>query len=83
MSQHHLLQSDIHIASFDDHYLYDSLTLSIDTVEQNIPRLAYDCFDLITQLIEGNEPTEQQRILPATLRLRNERLKNAAPGQAG
>ena len=83
MSQHHLLQSDIHIASFDDHYLYDSLSLSIDTVEQNIPRLAYDCFDLITQLIEGNEPTEQQRILPATLRLRNERLKNAAPGQAG
>lgn len=77
MSQHHLLESDIQIASFDDHYLYDSLSLSIDTVEQNIPLLAYDCFDLITQLIEGNEPTEQQRVLPATLRLRNAQLKKA------
>ncbi|WP_437891546.1 substrate-binding domain-containing protein [Phytobacter sp. V91] len=83
MSQHHLLESDIQIASFDDHYLYDSLSLSIDTVEQNIPRLAYDCFDLITQLIEGNEPGEQQRILPATLRLRNEQLKKADPTAAG
>ncbi len=38
MSQYHLLESDIHIASFDDHYLYDSLSLPIDTVEQNVPR---------------------------------------------
>jgi LacI family sucrose operon transcriptional repressor len=81
MSQHHLLQSDIHIASFDDHYLYDSLSLSIDTVEQNIPRLAYDCFDLITQLIEGNDRPRQQFARHSALR--NERLKNAAPGQAG
>ncbi|MDN2485582.1 LacI family DNA-binding transcriptional regulator [Kosakonia sacchari] len=71
MSQHHMLESDIHIASFDDHYLYDSLTLPIDTVEQNIPRLAQDCFDIITQMIEGNEPASPQRVLPATLRFRH------------
>ncbi len=71
MSQHHLLESNIHIASFDDHYLYDSLSLPIDTVEQNIPRLAQDCFEIITQLVDGNEPTTPQRILPATLRWRH------------
>jgi hypothetical protein len=31
----HLLDSDIHLASFDDHYLYDSLSLRIDTVQQD------------------------------------------------
>ena len=71
MSQHHLLESEIQIASFDDHYLYDSLSMKIDTVEQNVPRLAQDCFDIITQMIAGQEPTEPQRILPATLRLRS------------
>ncbi|MBS1206594.1 MAG: transcriptional regulator [Proteobacteria bacterium] len=71
MSQHHLLESEIHIASFDDHYLYDSLSLHIDTVEQNVPRLAQDCFEIITQMIEGNEPAMPQRVLPATLRWRH------------
>lgn len=40
MSQHHLLDSDIHLASFDDHYLYDSLSLRIDTVQQDNRQLA-------------------------------------------
>ncbi len=34
MSQHHLLDCDIHLASFDDHYLYDSLSLRIDAVHR-------------------------------------------------
>ena len=34
IGQHHLLDSNIHLASFDDHYLYDSLSLRIDTVQQ-------------------------------------------------
>ena len=29
MSQHHLLDSNIHLASFDDHYLYDSLSCAL------------------------------------------------------
>ncbi|EXU73998.1 MULTISPECIES: substrate-binding domain-containing protein [Erwinia] len=72
MSQHHLLASDTHIASFDDHYLYDSLSLNIDTVEQNVPRLAQECFTMLTQLIQGEEPAEKQISLPATLRYRSE-----------
>ena len=40
MSQHHLLDSDIHLTSFDDHYLYDSLSLRIDTVQQDNRQLA-------------------------------------------
>ena len=70
ISQHQLLQSNIHLASFDDHYLYDSLSLKIDTVAQDIPRLAQDCFEIITKMIEGEEPAGAQRILPASLRLR-------------
>ncbi|MDF7662123.1 substrate-binding domain-containing protein [Erwiniaceae bacterium L1_54_6] len=71
MSQHHLLASDIRIASFDDHYLYDSLSVPIDTVEQNVPRLAQECFSMLTQLIQGQDPEQNQIILPATLRLRS------------
>jgi LacI family transcriptional regulator, sucrose operon repressor len=71
MSQHHLLTSEIRIASFDDHYLYDSLSVPIDTVEQNIPRLAQECFSMLTQMIQGQDPAESQVILPATLRLRS------------
>lgn len=72
MSQHHLLNSNMHIASFDDHYLYDSLSLNIDTVEQNVPRLAQECFSILTELIQGQEPAVNQVILPATLRYRSE-----------
>ncbi|HBZ8205945.1 TPA: LacI family DNA-binding transcriptional regulator [Klebsiella pneumoniae] len=44
MSQHHLLDSNIHLASFDDHYLYDSLSLRIDTVQQDNRQLAWHCY---------------------------------------
>ena len=71
MSQHHLLDSDIHLASFDDHYLYDSLSLRIDTVQQDNRQLAWHCYDLISQLIEGNTPEPLQRYLPATLQFRH------------
>ncbi len=71
MSQHHLLNSNIRIASFDDHYLYDSLSVAIDTVEQDVPRLAQECFALLSALIAGDEPASNRRVLPATLRLRH------------
>lgn len=71
MSQHHLLDSDIHLASFDDHYLYDSLSLRIDTVQQDNRQLAWHCYDLISQLIDGNTPEPLQRYLPATLQFRH------------
>jgi LacI family sucrose operon transcriptional repressor len=70
MSEHNLLTSDIRIASFDDHYLYDSLSIPIDTVEQNVPALAQACFSMLTTMIAGKDPADSQLILPATLRLR-------------
>ncbi len=72
MSQHNLLNSDIHLASFDDHYLYDSLSIRIDTVQQDCRQLAYHCFEMITQLVNEEEPTALQRYLPATLQWRHE-----------
>ncbi|MCW2476066.1 MULTISPECIES: substrate-binding domain-containing protein [unclassified Symbiopectobacterium] len=72
MSQHNLLNSDIHLASFDDHYLYDSLSIRIDTVQQDCRQLAYHCFEMITQLVNDEEPTALQRYLPATLQWRHE-----------
>lgn len=70
MSQHNLLDSGIHLASFDDHYLYDSLSLRIDTIQQDNRQLAWHCYDLISQLIDGKTPQPLQRYLPATLQMR-------------
>lgn len=70
MGQHNLLQSDMRLASFDDHYLYDSLAISIDTIRQDNRQLAWHCFDLIGKLIEGATPDPLQRKLDATLQRR-------------
>ncbi|EBS4547613.1 LacI family DNA-binding transcriptional regulator [Salmonella enterica] len=71
INQYHLLNSDIRIASFDDHYLYDSLSLPIDTIVQNVPALAQECFSMINRMIDGGEPSPRQIVLPATLHLRH------------
>ncbi|WP_337064485.1 LacI family DNA-binding transcriptional regulator [Rouxiella badensis] len=60
MSQHKLLESDIHLCSFDDHYLYDSLTVSIDTIAQDCKELATHCFNMMTSLI-NEQPVEQMQ----------------------
>jgi len=70
MGQHNLLQSDMRLASFDDHYLYDSLAISIDTIRQDNRQLAWHCFDLIGKLIEGETPDPLHRKLDATLQRR-------------
>lgn len=71
MGQHNLLQSDMRLASFDDHYLYDSLAIPIDTIRQDNRQLAWHCFDLIGKLIEGDVPDPLQRKLDATLQRRH------------
>ncbi|KEA50791.1 MULTISPECIES: LacI family DNA-binding transcriptional regulator [Mangrovibacter] len=71
MSQHNLLDSDIYLASFDDHYLYDSLSVRIDTIQQDCRQLAGDCFEMITQLVDSQEPTPHQRRLPASIQWRH------------
>ena len=75
MGQHNLLQSDIRLASFDDHYLYDSLTIPVDTIRQDNRQLAWHCFDLISKLIEGETPEPLQRKLAATLQRRYKSAK--------
>ena len=75
MGQHNLLQSDIRLASFDDHYLYDSLTIPVDTIRQDNRQLAWHCFDLISKLIEGETPQPLQRKLNATLQRRYKSAK--------
>ncbi|WP_426817178.1 substrate-binding domain-containing protein [Winslowiella sp. 2C04] len=70
LSQHGLLESDIRLCSFDDHYLYDSLCVPIDTVAQDERLLAWNCFEMVTNLIKQRSPEPLQRWLPASIRLR-------------
>lgn len=71
MSQHKLLESDIHLCSFDDHYLYDSLSVKIDTVAQDCHELAIHCFEMMIALINEQQPERNQRYLPAQLHWRH------------
>lgn len=64
LSQHSLMESDIHLCSFDDHYLFDCLPLKIDTIAQDSERLAGNSFDMITALIEERSLTQDKRYLP-------------------
>lgn len=67
ISQHHLRNESIYLTSFDDHYLYDSLSLPIDTIQQDNPQLALHCYTLICQLIHGTTPEALQVSLPARI----------------
>ncbi|ENT2394294.1 transcriptional regulator, partial [Escherichia coli] len=41
-------------------------------VQQDNRQLAWHCYDLISQLIEGDTPETLQRYLPATLQFRHQ-----------
>ncbi len=71
MSQQNQQDYKIQLSSNDDHYLYDSLSLRIDTVQQDNRQLAWHCYDLLSQLIDGQAPEPLQRYLPATLQIRH------------
>lgn len=73
LSQHNLLDSPVHLCSFDDHYLYDSLSVSIDTIVQDERLLAWHCFEMVTALIEQNPPDSLQRTLPARIKWRRKK----------
>ncbi|MCG8709908.1 LacI family DNA-binding transcriptional regulator [Brenneria sp. 4F2] len=64
LSQHNLMESDIHLCSFDDHYLFDCLPLKIDTIAQDSERLAGNSFEMITTLIEQRPLQQDKRYLP-------------------
>jgi LacI family sucrose operon transcriptional repressor len=72
MSQHHLLDSDIHLRKPGNHYLYDSLSLRIDTVQQDNRQLAWHSYDPDKPIDRGDTPETLQRYLPATLQFRHQ-----------
>lgn len=70
MHQHNLRNQPIYLASFDDHYLYDSLSLPIDTVSQDNRQLALRCYTLVTQLIQGTMPEKLHASQPGHIKRR-------------
>lgn len=71
LSQNKILQQSVYLAGFDDHYLYDSLSVPIDTIAQNNPALASHCFRLIMALINHNDLETHQIFIPAEIRKRH------------
>lgn len=71
LNQHQLMDSDIHLCSFDDHYLFDCLPLRIDTVAQDCTGLAQRTFALITQLIDQQEVNDSRLYLPGKIHWRH------------
>lgn len=70
INQHHLRNESLYLTSFDDHYLYDSLSMPIDTVQQDNRQLALRCYTLVSQLIQGESPPTLQTSLPASIKRR-------------
>ena len=70
INEHHLRSEPIYLTSFDDHYLYDSLALPIDTVGQDNRQLALRCYTLINQLIQGTIPDALHTRLPGRINRR-------------
>lgn len=70
MHQHNLRDRSIYVASFDDHYLYDSLSLPIDTISQDNRQLALRCYTLINQLIRNETPETIQACLAGRIKRR-------------
>ena len=68
--QHNLRNEPIYLTSFDDHYLYDSLSLPIDTISQDNRQLALSCYTLVCQLIHGETPQTLHACLPASIKRR-------------
>lgn len=71
LNQHQLMESDIHLCSFDDHYLFDGMTLKIDTVAQDCRGLAQHSFDMMTALIEERALEQTVLQLPGQIHWRH------------
>lgn len=72
LSQNKIMQNEVYLAGFDDHYLYDSLSIPIDTVAQNNPELASHCFRLVMGLINQTNLEVHQIFVPAKIHQRHE-----------
>ncbi|MGP6487186.1 LacI family DNA-binding transcriptional regulator (plasmid) [Duffyella gerundensis] len=72
LTQHGHLAAEIRLSSFDDHYLYDALTLRIDSIVQDNRQLAWNCFEIIGDLIEGKTVSQPVRHLSANIKRRTQ-----------
>ena len=72
LSQNKQMKDEVYLAGFDDHYLYDSLSIPIDTIAQNNPELASHCFRLIMGLINQTNLGSHQVFVPAKIHQRHE-----------
>ena len=71
LNQHQLMDADIHLCSFDDHYLFDCLPLRLDTIAQDCPTMAGRAFDLLRQLIDQEPVHDSGLLLPAQIHWRH------------
>lgn len=71
LNQHQLMESDLHLCSFDDHYLFDGLTLKIDTVAQDCRALAQHSFDMVSRLIDEQPLAQNSLYLPGSIHWRH------------
>lgn len=71
LNQHNLMNNEIRLCSFDDHYLFDCLPLRIDTVAQDCETLASRSFDMITALIDGRTLPEKRVYVPSRIHWRH------------
>ncbi|RAT57082.1 substrate-binding domain-containing protein, partial [Lonsdalea populi] len=71
LNQHNLMNSEIRLCSFDDHYLFDCLPLRIDTVAQDCETLASRSFDMITALIDSRVLPEKRVYVPSRIHWRH------------
>lgn len=71
LNQHNLMESDIRLCSFDDHYLFDCLPLKIDTIAQDCETLARNSFEMITRLIDQQPLDEDKRYIPTRIHWRH------------
>ena len=71
LTQHQLMESDIHLCSFDDHYLFDCMTLKIDTVAQDCRALAQHSFDGLPRASMSGRWAENALYLPGRIHWRH------------
>lgn len=71
LSQYQLMEADLHLCSFDDHYLFDCLPMRLDTIAQDSKRMAELSFALVSRLIDGQTLDEASLRLPAQIHWRH------------
>ncbi|MBU2711675.1 LacI family DNA-binding transcriptional regulator [Zooshikella harenae] len=67
LRDHQLLNCDIRIATFDDYHILDCLPIEIDSIAQDCTSLAQTVYILVKNMLNGEEISKTQYILPAKI----------------